>query len=209
MNLESGMASPLVGAPAGRSLFFNFVPTKAIWANDGRHVLISNTFLPTDPALNSRDQYLRHTASAVAIVDIVAHAIQTVTFFQQPPKSAEPDRHASEVTWDRKNNRVDLAYASSPDNVPLLFHELYRLGSTGWNKAEVVAAPDDSAAGDFPRSESCAGARCQSRREARAGSDLGSESPIVWPGIGDGVLVRLGEEKVETRLTAGTSGLPS
>ena len=49
----------------------------------------------------------------------------------------------SEVTWDRKNNRVDLAYASSPDNVPLLFHELYRLGSTGWNKAEVVAAPDD------------------------------------------------------------------
>ena len=41
VNLESGMASPLVGAPAGRSLFFNFVPTKAIWANDGRHVLIS------------------------------------------------------------------------------------------------------------------------------------------------------------------------
>ena len=143
VNLESGIARPLVGAPAGRSLFFNFVPTKAIWANDCRHVLISNTFLPTDPALNSREQYLRQTASAVAIVDIAAHAIQTVTYFEQPPKSAEPDRHVSEVTWDTKNNRVDLAYASSPDNAPLLFHEQYRLGPTGWNKADVVAVPDE------------------------------------------------------------------
>ena len=138
VDLETGVTSPLVGAPAGRSLFFNFAPTKAVWAADSRHVLISNTFLPTDTALNPREQYLRTTASVVAIVNIVTHGIQTITYFEQPSKSAELDRHVSDVTWDTKNNRVDLAYASSPDNVPIPFHEVYQLGSTGWNKVEAV-----------------------------------------------------------------------
>ena len=194
MNLESGIASPLVGAPAGRSLFFNFVPTKAIWANDCRHVLISNTFLPTDPALNSREQYLRQTASAVAIVDIAAHAIQTVTYFEQPPKSAEPDRHVSEVTWDTKNNRVDLGHASSPDNAPLLFHEQYRLGPTGWNKADVVAVPDELRL-VISQDLNHAPVLAASFAGRQSQSDLGSESGAISPGFGEGVLVRVGDKE--------------
>lgn len=143
IDLATGVATSLVGAPAGRSLFFNFAPTKAIWASDSRHVLISNTFLPVDKASQSASlDPLRATASAVAIVDIVTHAIETVTYFQQPAKISQPDRHVSDIHWDAENKRVDLVYASSPDNVPIAFHEVYRLASTGWIKDEALSASE-------------------------------------------------------------------
>jgi dipeptidyl aminopeptidase/acylaminoacyl peptidase len=146
INLQSGVATPLVNAPAGRSLFFNFAPTKAIWASDSRRVLVSNTFLPIEDATNRKvsGDSLLATATAVAIVDVPTHRFQPVTFFQQPARSSQPDRHVSDITWDSEQDIVTLAYASSPDNVPVSFRKVYRHASVGWTKVQ-----SDSAATGF------------------------------------------------------------
>lgn len=138
IDLQSGVATPLVDAPAGRSMFFNFAPTKAIWSGDSRRVLVSNTFLPIVATTKGEvsAESLRATATAVAIVEVLTHRIQPITFFQQPARDVRPDRHVSDVTWDSKENVVTLFYASSPDNVPLSYREEYRLGAAGWTKVQ-------------------------------------------------------------------------
>lgn len=142
INLQSGVATPLVDAPAGRALFFNFVPTKAIWATDSRRVLVSNTFLPIENAEGGEipKDSLQATSTAAAIVDVLTRKIQPITFFPQPPRGSRPDRHVSDVTWDSDQNFVTLTYASSPDNVPMPFREEYRLSAAGWTKVQSDAS---------------------------------------------------------------------
>src|SRR4029077_13183081 len=46
IDVHSGHVTPLIDAPAARSLFQIFPPKKALWSPDSRTVLLCNTFLP-------------------------------------------------------------------------------------------------------------------------------------------------------------------
>lgn len=139
VDLRSGVATPLLDAPAGRSLAYIFAPTKVIWSADSRSVLISNTFLPLQ-VTSSSAHAARAASPAVAIVDVNSQDIQIVAFLAPPAKGKVPNRQLSDITWDQEKNQVEFAYASSPDNVPIEFHETYRRGTPGWVKIDVPAA---------------------------------------------------------------------
>jgi dipeptidyl aminopeptidase/acylaminoacyl peptidase len=134
IDLEKGLVTPLIDAPAGRSLFHIFAPTKAIWSPDSRTVLLFDTFLPLtekDGDANS----LRATAPAAVTFDVWrAHTLQVVAHFPQPARGSSPIRHVADVVWSARRNEITLRYASSPDNVSISFHESYRLTQSGWTK---------------------------------------------------------------------------
>jgi dipeptidyl aminopeptidase/acylaminoacyl peptidase len=131
VDLRNGVATSLLEAPAGRSLFFISAPTKVIWSPDSRHVLLSNTFLPISHTGDPTDS-IRSAAPAVAIVDVVTREVQPITYLEQPPRNTAAERHVSDITWDPHTNDIELTYASSPDNAPIAFHETFRLGPAGW-----------------------------------------------------------------------------
>ena len=135
VDLRSGVATPLLDAPAGRSLALVFAPTKVIWSADSQSVLISNIFLPLQNAHSSGDA-ARAAAPAVAIIDVATHGIQLIAYLEQPAGNTVANRQLSDITWDQKKNQVEFVYASSPDNVPIAFHETYRLAPAGWVKVE-------------------------------------------------------------------------
>lgn len=130
VDLRTGAATPLFDAPAGRSLFHTFVPTKLIWSQDSRRILISDTFLPLpnkDGAIDS----IQARAPAIAIADIYKQETRPVLYSEQPPRNSRPARRITDVDWDSRSNEVYVSYASS-DTTPLPFREVYRLGPSGW-----------------------------------------------------------------------------
>ena len=139
IDLRSGVVTPLLDAPAGRSLAYIFAPTKVIWSVDSRSVLISNTFLPLQNT-SGPDHAVRATSPGVAMVDVARREIQVIAFLPPPAEGLVPDRQLSDITWNQQKNQVEFAYASSPDNIPIAFHETYRRGSAGWVKIDVPAA---------------------------------------------------------------------
>jgi dipeptidyl aminopeptidase/acylaminoacyl peptidase len=145
INLRTGLVSPLVDAPAGRSLFFISAPTKAIWSKDSRRVLVSNTFLPVNAGLSAADRMQRSLAPAVAVIDVSSREIQPVAYLEQPPRNTTPTRRVSDVRWTGLENEVDLTYASSPDNVPLSSCDSYQLRSGKWMKTETRPGPSQAA----------------------------------------------------------------
>lgn len=142
IELATGRVTPLIDAPAGRSLFHIFAPTKAMWSPDSRTVLLSDTFLPLTGDDNEEGK-VRSTAPAAVTVDISRPSdLNRVTYFPQPARGSSPARHISDVVWNAANDEITLRYASSPDNIPLAFHELYRRTSSGWNKVESSSVDD-------------------------------------------------------------------
>lgn len=137
INLHTGIATPLIDAPAGRSLFHTFGPTQMVWSADSRRVLLSNTFLPLHGQHGSSDP-LRSKAPAVAIVEVPTKAFQVVTYYPQPVAHSIPARHVYAVSWDQDKNEVSLSYASQ-DNLPISVNETYRLADGAWTRAAEAA----------------------------------------------------------------------
>ena len=135
IDLDTGIAIPVLDAPAGRSLFHIFAPSKAIWSADSETVLLSDTFLPLDEQGRVGDA-ASSAAPAAVTVNLRHHTMQVIAYFPQPPRGTSPVQHVADVAWDPIRNEVDLLYASSPDNVPIEFHETYRWNDSGWSKAE-------------------------------------------------------------------------
>jgi dipeptidyl aminopeptidase/acylaminoacyl peptidase len=132
VNLHTGIATPLLSAPAGRSLFHTFGPTQFIWSPDSRQVLVSNTFLPFRLDHGSTDP-LRAEAAAIAVVDVASGAFQAVTYFPQPARNSQAERHVWNCSWDQDRNEVSLAF-SSRDNSPVRYSETYRLTNRTWTR---------------------------------------------------------------------------
>lgn len=140
IDLDTGFVTPLIDAPAGRSLFHIFAPTKAIWSRDSRNVLLSDTFLPLTEK-DSETNALRSTAPAAVTFDLQqAGKMQVVAYFPQPARGSSPVRHVADVVWKTTSNEITLQYASSPDNVSIPFHESYRRTQSGWVKVEISEA---------------------------------------------------------------------
>jgi hypothetical protein len=140
IDLQTGLVTPLIDAPAGRSLFHIFAPTKVLWSPDSRTVLLCNTFLP----LTARDQQenpLRSAAPAAVTLDAYEpQDMRAITYFPQPNRGEHPVRHVADVDWNTARNEVTLRFASSPDNVPLSERESYRLDQAVWVKCTTASA---------------------------------------------------------------------
>jgi hypothetical protein len=134
IDLEHGTASTLVDAPAGRGLGF-FAPTRAIWASDGRRVILSNTFLPGDLADDPAERAHRVQNSAVAMVDVVRGEIQPIAYFSQPALTSKAFHFIRDVSWNEEMQQVTLDYASlAADKSQAPAAETYGLQSGQWGK---------------------------------------------------------------------------
>jgi dipeptidyl aminopeptidase/acylaminoacyl peptidase len=135
VNLETGVAEAVVDAPAGRSVFQIFAPTKAIWSSDSETVLLSNTFLPLTEA-DATVNAARSASPAAVTVNLRHHTLDTIAYFPQPARGSSPSQHVADVLWNLKTSIVSLLYASSPDNVLMRFHDTYRWIDSRWKRAE-------------------------------------------------------------------------
>lgn len=142
IDLRTGLVSPLIDAPAGRSLFQIFAPTKALWSPDSRTVLLCNTFLPLTGEDRGQDA-LRSAAPAAVTLDVSEPKdMRLITYFPQPARGDHPVSHVTDVDWDTARNEFTLRFASSPDNVPMSVRESYRLTQAGWVKLTNASGDD-------------------------------------------------------------------
>lgn len=137
IDLGTGIARPVIDAPAGRSVFQVFAPTKAIWSPDSKSILLSNTFLPLRGG-SGGDDAERSSSPAAVTIDLRDHEIHLISHFPQPVKGSSPVRHVSDVSWNTGTNTVEVRYASSPDNVSMPFRETYRWANSGWKQIQSV-----------------------------------------------------------------------
>jgi len=142
IDLKTGIATPLLGAPAGRSLFHIFAPTKAMWSPDSRRVLVTDTFLPLLKQ-DSSVSAARAAAPAAVIIDLLSQEIQLIAFLPQPVRDTPAMQHVSDIIWNGQDNQVEMAYASTPDNVPIAFHETYRWTDAGWARTGTSSVASD------------------------------------------------------------------
>jgi hypothetical protein len=137
IDLRTGVARPLIDAPAGRSVFQVFAPTKAIWSPDSESILLSNTFLPL-MGVGSADDTERRSSPAAVTVNLTDHAVHLIAHFPQPARGSSPVQHVSDVTWNTATNTVEVRFASSPDNVSVPFRQTYRWTNSGWTYVKDV-----------------------------------------------------------------------
>ena len=129
IDLETGHLSPLLDAPLARSLLFFNMPTKVIWSTDGHRVLLSNTFLPLDYTRNEAERTERSKAPAIAIVDIINHDIQPITYQRNIDLKEKVSAHVSDIRWSETRDEVYLYYVSDPDSKPLSIYKTFHLNS--------------------------------------------------------------------------------
>ena len=105
IDLETGVVSPLVDAPAGRGLIF-LAPTKAFWFEDSRRVILTNTFLP--PSHESTETN-RSASPAVVMADIVDRSLRPICFIEQllPPAGR---LSVDDIVWNRSDQQITVTY---------------------------------------------------------------------------------------------------
>ena len=132
VDLETGLVSPLLDAPAGRGLIF-VAPTKAFWFEDSQRAILTNTFLPLthDP-----DRKLRSTSPAVVMADIPGRALRPICFLQQAQTRSAGWFGVQDVSWNQSNHQVTVTYAGRSDlggaQAPPVQKYAWRSGS--WEK---------------------------------------------------------------------------
>jgi dipeptidyl aminopeptidase/acylaminoacyl peptidase len=105
-DLTRGTETPLVDAPNAFTLVYGEA-NRVLWAADGQHVLVTNTFLPLEHiALSERTERLR--PCAVASVDIRTLEVHCVIFNSSGEPANTGGLHV-----------VDLAFGENPDEVVL------------------------------------------------------------------------------------------
>lgn len=134
VNLDTGVVSPLVNAPAGRGLIF-VAPTRAFWFEDSRRAILTDTFLPLNDA---PDRKQAATSPAVAMTDIVAHTVSPICFLRQARTTDMSWFGVDDISWDQSTHQVTVSYGNSQDTggpqVPPAQKYSWRSGDS-WEKA--------------------------------------------------------------------------
>lgn len=104
VDLRTGEETSLLRAPNARSLGYLFDRNLVAWSKDGRHVLVTNTFLPITK--NAAEQY----PCAVAEIDVASHGHRCL-FFEEANASPETLRIQ------------DVSYSKSSDEIDVLLHD--------------------------------------------------------------------------------------
>lgn len=114
VDVRSGTVRPLLDAPTGQ-MALNRTPFEALWLDDGRSVVVSNTFLPLQEVDRPTREH-RTRQPAIAEVNIVSGEIIPVAWEAVRPNLQTP--LANPIVgfdWDYANRRLTVRQQRSPD----------------------------------------------------------------------------------------------
>ena len=132
VDIRTGLASPLLDAPAGRSLIFG-APSRAFWFKDGRRAVLSSTFLPLCFAdLPGKETDSQH--AVVTVVDTYSGKVQPVRYFDK-------NIQITDVAFAAAKNEVVVRYVGTGGREERLKVETYQLESGKWVEAATTAEP--------------------------------------------------------------------
>ncbi len=132
VDLETGLASPLVDAPAGRSLGYGYIAMDAFWLEDSRRVILSNTYLPLSDSLDEKTRVARVGHPCVALVGISSKELQD-TIELRDAGFQKQSYHISGITWDGSKSELTVLYsAEGKVDVLVPAPQRYVLRSTHW-----------------------------------------------------------------------------
>jgi dipeptidyl aminopeptidase/acylaminoacyl peptidase len=118
VNLRNGTIAPLINAPVGRSLYWFFAPTAAIWSPDGQKIVLSNTFMPGDEAPDQAERERRYHSPAIVEVYIATRKLRRIVSLERPPVAAkEEDIRITGIQWDQAREEIRLTYGGRKDAV--------------------------------------------------------------------------------------------
>jgi hypothetical protein len=140
VDLGTGRTHPIVHAPYGASLA-HFETPQAVWAADGRRLLLTNTYLPLESA--DRDESLkRQQVCAIAEVELASNEIHCLVF-SRDANGKQSALRLDGVWFGRASDEVHANFTWWPSGRRRT--ELYRYTQSGWRVADTV---DASMAGD-------------------------------------------------------------
>jgi dipeptidyl aminopeptidase/acylaminoacyl peptidase len=136
VNLSDGMIETVIDAPLARGVERSG-PTEAIWSDDARRVLLTNTFLPLKD-VDDAERARRFRDPAVVIYDTQSHEMTPVARLRS--KSDEGGgEDVLDIVWNQGEGDVAVYYEDpGSTNKPSQVPELYREQSGIWN---IVEAP--------------------------------------------------------------------
>lgn len=127
VDLATGSATPLLGAPAGRDMGY-YIPTRAWWLEDNRHAILTNTYLPEEHASSKA---IGRTTPVVTVVDASSKQIQDSIELRESRLQEVPHRSIKDINWDSIHRDLMITYTTGDDTLtplPTVFH----LTSFGW-----------------------------------------------------------------------------
>lgn len=135
VDLGTGRTHPIVHAPYGASLAHLETP-QAVWAADGRRLLLTNTYLPLESA--DRDERLkRQQACAIADVELASNEVHCLVFSRDATGEQSALR-LNDVWFGRVSDEVHANFTWWPSGRHRT--ELYRYTQSGWKVADTVDA---------------------------------------------------------------------
>ncbi len=140
VNLETGSASSLVDAPAGRDLGYISVPTGAFWLEDNRHVVLTNTYRPFSASTDATPSLHRTEGPAVTVVDVPTREIGPdieLRPLEPPLFSSGPQKRITGIIWSETTHEVTIQYSGpDPGDDWVSAADTYALRSGKWLKTE-------------------------------------------------------------------------
>ncbi len=132
VNLETGAVSPLLDAPAGRDVGYAVEPTEAFWLADGRHVVLTNTYLPLSSAPDAQSRAQRTKGAVITMMDLTTGATgASMDLNLKKSLPHDPGRHyymPNGVLWDGTEQALTLQFEANPARPP----ETYVVRSGAW-----------------------------------------------------------------------------
>jgi Prolyl oligopeptidase family len=108
VDLRTGLATPLVDAPAGVTLGY-IAATRAIWLADNRHAILCNTFLPLAGTAGA-ERARRAAGPAIAVVDATTRSLRAVKPLAVRIMRDPQRYYVDEVSWDPVREEMTLTY---------------------------------------------------------------------------------------------------
>jgi dipeptidyl aminopeptidase/acylaminoacyl peptidase len=153
VNLANGRIETVIDAPLARGVERSG-PTEAIWSQDGRRVLLTNTFLPLE-GVDNAEKARRLRDPAIVIYDTQSHEMTPVARLRS--KSDEGGgENVLDIAWNEGKGDVVIYYGDPEStNKANQAPELYREQSGTWSLVETssanpVQATSDDAKGNAP-----------------------------------------------------------
>jgi len=137
-DLKTGQSLPLVDAPFGDTVGY-FEPSSAVWAQDGKRVLLTNTFLPIETSgFSERAERLRPcSVTEVELPSRVANCIAYSRDGHVATSEGTPPLHLTGVQFGSSNDEVLAEFTVPQSNVSRT--ERYEYHGGRW---ETLDSPD-------------------------------------------------------------------
>jgi len=167
MDVRSGRFTPVFNAPNARNLGYAFDANEVVWAEDGRRVLITNTFFPP----KSGDAPASVLPCVVASVDLPSHETRCVVSRAENSLPGIPT-----VTAVRFSSDNDEIVVSTMSDTKQEMNSKFRLENSAWKS---ISEPNGDADGRLDTDFGHKGIRNTSHVNVYIKEDLNIR-PTLW-----------------------------